>query len=338
MVRKPFLVALAELIAAYWPHTGLRTRWARRLGTLVGHTLLTVAVVAGVLWAQSVGAVPLGTSRAAPAGTPTTIAYQGRLADSAGNPLTGTYNMVFRLYNVPTGGAPLWTEQWTGSNAVQVSDGLFNVMLGSLSPIAADVIAGNDSLWLGITVGTDDEMTPRVQLGNVPWAVQALTVPDGSITTEKIPDGAVTREKLAPGGVQVPIYSATTTVTNWRINACDSSPYAVPGLSIDLTVDVPSILDITSSGLGMNTKPGAATYAWLYVDGSPIGANSGELITGCRNGAQSGGAPWCTFANAATKAVSPGAHTVQVRVECDGGNDATGYVWSGSLIVRVYPQ
>jgi len=45
-------------------------------------------------------------------------------------------------------------------------------------------------------VGTDDEMTPRVQLGNVPWAVQALTVPDGSITTEKIADGAVTVQKL----------------------------------------------------------------------------------------------------------------------------------------------
>jgi len=31
-----------------------------------------------------------------------------------------------------------------------------------------------------------------VQLGSAPFAVQALTVPDGSITTEKIADGAVT--------------------------------------------------------------------------------------------------------------------------------------------------
>jgi len=77
-----------------------------------------------------------------------------------------------------------------------VSDGLFNVMLGSLTAIPQSVVAGHDTLWLGITVGTDDEMTPRVQLGSVPFAVQALTVPDGSITTRKIADGAVTTSKL----------------------------------------------------------------------------------------------------------------------------------------------
>jgi len=105
--------------------------------------------------------------------------------------------MIFRLYATLTGGAPLWEEQWTGSNSVRVSDGLFNVMLGSLTPIQQSVIAGHDQLWLGITVGTDDEMQPRVQLGSVPFAVQALTVPDGSVTTAKIADGAVTQAKLA---------------------------------------------------------------------------------------------------------------------------------------------
>ncbi len=161
-----------------------------------GNVLFTLLVVAGLLWAQSAGALPLGRVTGAPLQTSTTIAYQGRLADANGNPLTGTYNMIFRLYDVPTGGTPLWEEQWTGSNAVKVSDGLFNVMLGSLTAIPQSVIAGRDQLWLGITVGTDDEMQPRVQLGSVPWAVQALTVPDGSITTAKIADGAVTSSKL----------------------------------------------------------------------------------------------------------------------------------------------
>lgn len=117
--------------------------------------------------------------------------------------------MSFRLYSAASGGAPLWEEQWTGANSVQVSDGLFNVMLGSLNPIGQSVITGNNNLFLGITVGTDSEMSPRVQLGSVPFATQALTVPDGSITKAKLaadvslepPDGSVTTVKLAPGAV-----------------------------------------------------------------------------------------------------------------------------------------
>jgi hypothetical protein len=66
-------------------------------------------------------------------------------------------------------------------------------------------------LWLGITVGTDDEMTPRVQLGSVPFAVQALTVPDGSITTAKIADGAVTQAKLGSDVSLVPPDGSITT-------------------------------------------------------------------------------------------------------------------------------
>jgi len=160
-----------------------------------GTLIITLLLVSGLLWAGSVGAIPLRAPAAATTSTGT-IAYQGRLADSAGTPITDTVNMEFRLYDVAAGGTPLWSELWTGSNAVRVSDGLFNVMLGSLEPIPQDVVAGHDQLYLGITVGTDNEMSPRVQLGRVPFAVEALTIPNGSVTTAKIVDGAVTQAKL----------------------------------------------------------------------------------------------------------------------------------------------
>jgi hypothetical protein len=135
----------------------------------------------------------------------------GRLADSSGTPLTSTLNMSFRLYSASSGGAPLWTEQWTGSNGVKVSDGLFNVMLGSLTPIPQSVISGNINLFLGITVGTDSEMSPRVQLGSVPFAVQALSVPDGSITRKKMdfPVGELLAEKTVEETVE-PIENIAT--------------------------------------------------------------------------------------------------------------------------------
>ena len=195
-----------------------------------GGTLLLVAIL---IFTQNVWAGPMLRNLAAESAASTgTIAYQGRLANSAGAPITATLSMSFRLYSAVTGGTPLWSEQWSGSNGVKVSDGLFNVMLGSLTPIPQSVITGNANLFLGITVGTDDEMTPRVQLGSVPFAVQALTVPDGSITAAKLaadvslvpPDGSITSAKLANGAVtqaKAPellksIYrqNGTTTVTN----------------------------------------------------------------------------------------------------------------------------
>ena len=53
----------------------------------------------------------------------------------------------------------------------------------------------------GITVGNDIELSPRVPLGSVPYSMQALTVADGSVTTDKIADGAVTGSKVANGSV-----------------------------------------------------------------------------------------------------------------------------------------
>ncbi len=151
-----------------------------------GNTLLIALLMVGLVWAQNNQALRLFAAPTAQGNSTGTIAYQGRLADASGNPLTQTVNMTFRLYAAASGGAPLWEEQWTGANSVQVSDGLFNVMLGSVNPINQAVIINNRDLFLGITVGTDSEMSPRVQLGTVPFATQALTVPNGSITAEKM--------------------------------------------------------------------------------------------------------------------------------------------------------
>lgn len=104
--------------------------------------------------------------------------------------------MAFRLYNASTGGSALWTETYAG---VAVNNGLFHVLLGSTNPIPAS-LSSNNTLYLGITIGGDSEMTPREQLASAPYAMQAsqaLTVSDASITTAKIVDGAVTRSKLS---------------------------------------------------------------------------------------------------------------------------------------------
>ncbi len=185
-----------------------RRSWLRWLGQQMIPNIGTLLMVVVLLLTIPSLAAPL----VAPSATSTsTISYQGRLADSGGTPLTGVYNLEFRIYDVPTGGVPLWTELWTGASAVNISDGLFNVMLGSIDNTLAASIDGYDELYLGITVDTDSEMIPRVQLGSVPFSMQAMTVVDGSITTDKIADAAVTQAKLGADVNFIPPAGSITT-------------------------------------------------------------------------------------------------------------------------------
>lgn len=135
-----------------------------------GGTILIVLllIMTQSLWAKEgkAGETVSGTSA-------NTISYQGQMTDTNGNPINGSTNMVFKLYSGPSGGTALWTESWSGGNAVEVTDGLFHVMLGGITPIPQSLLAGNSDLWLGIKVGTDNEMTPRIQLGSSPFAFQA---------------------------------------------------------------------------------------------------------------------------------------------------------------------
>ena len=119
-----------------------------------------LALSAGVAWADEV------TSE---------INYQGRLADSSGSPLTGTYTMTFRLYNVSTKGMALATDK----HDVEVTDGLFNT---GIDFGTSDFDGGE--LWLGVAVGADSEMTPRQELRPVPYALSLVpgAVINGSVS------------------------------------------------------------------------------------------------------------------------------------------------------------
>jgi hypothetical protein len=143
----------------------------------------TIVVVTLMLLAQRAWAGPTAQGV-----TPGVMSYQGYLTDAVGQPMSPV-NMTFRLYAQPSGGTALWTEAHTGSNAVPVTNGLFNVLLGSLNPIPSTVWS-YDELYLGVQVGSDPEMTPREQVGRVPYAMaasHALTA--DSATKLRAPDG-----------------------------------------------------------------------------------------------------------------------------------------------------
>jgi hypothetical protein len=91
---------------------------------------------------------------------PRTLSYQGVLTDLSGNPKAdGSYNISFSLYEQSTGGTAIWTE----AKSLALTKGLFSTALGDLTPFG-DSIKFNKQYWLGITVGNDPELTPRIVL------------------------------------------------------------------------------------------------------------------------------------------------------------------------------
>lgn len=123
---------------------------------------------------------------------PATISYQGCLRSNNGDLQTGTFNLLFKIYESESGGTEIWSENHIG---VQVDNGYFNVILGGL-----DQIPFNKQYWLGISVNGGQEMTPRSKLTSVAYSLNTKSIPDQVVTTGKIFNGAVTPEKINTTG------------------------------------------------------------------------------------------------------------------------------------------
>ena len=109
-------------------------------------------------------------SSTAAAAVPRLINYQGALTDSRGVAVEGTHTITFSFYSSTDAGAiALWKEEHRN---IDVSDGLFHVILGSVNPIPDRTFASGQ-LWIGISVDNDPEFEPRTQMTAVPWAVRA---------------------------------------------------------------------------------------------------------------------------------------------------------------------
>ena len=103
---------------------------------------------------------------------PGQINYQGFLTAPTGAPLDTVVNITFNIYQDAAGGLTLWNET---HNNVQVTNGLFDAHLGETLPLSSNTF-WRDSLWLGVTVGTNSEMTPRIRFLAVPYSYRVGTV------------------------------------------------------------------------------------------------------------------------------------------------------------------
>lgn len=122
---------------------------------------------------------------------PTQVNFQGRLTDPSGNVKPdGSYNMTFRLFTASSGGSAVWTEVRETTNRVTLTNGLFSVQLGSVTPLSASLFASGN-LYLEIELPstatatcstsscasyTEGPMTPRNVLATSAYAYNAETL------------------------------------------------------------------------------------------------------------------------------------------------------------------
>ena len=271
-----------------------RPRWALWLGALLVIVLLALTTN---VWAR-----PLLEVANTPGPNATTIHYQGRLADAAGAPLSGDYAMTFALWDAPSGGSLVWGPE--SYAAVPVSDGLFSVGLGSLTPGGIPTSAWEGDRYLEITVG-GETLAPRELIRSVPVAGMALTVADGAITSTQIADGGVASGDLALDGGTACLSEQA------QVSLSAGETTEVPGLSLEFALDAPGRVLVWFDGLARfeATSTGESGVA-LAVDGTPT------------TGERSDGDGWFNFNGQRMVGLDAGAHALALQVS-SVDNDGT---------------
>ncbi len=121
-------------------------------------------------------------------GAPGAIAVQGRLTDNDDNPLDGTYDITFSLYEQETGGSAICSD----TRPVTVEEGLFSdYMDGCYNDLYGQKV------WLGVEVGSDGEMTDRQVIYPVPYA---LSLRPGAVISDSR-DNILTLRSTGTGDV-----------------------------------------------------------------------------------------------------------------------------------------
>jgi len=153
---------------------------------------------------------------------PTMINYQGFLTDQDGTPLSGSYQITFALYSDSTGVESIvWGEET--HDAININNGLFNVLLGGVDTLTAEDLDGDR--YLGIREAGEPEMTPRMRLVSVAYSLQAekakyaktLSATDGDPVDAVVVD--------TEGNVGVGVSSPTVKLdVDGVINASNSRP------------------------------------------------------------------------------------------------------------------
>jgi hypothetical protein len=222
------------------PAAGLLLAWGGLILAGLGRGSGRRPVSSGLVLILLVGLGALAAGTSALAQTPDDMIYQGTLTDSVGIPLEGPLTLVVRVFDLPSGGTPLYTETHSLVD-VDPLDGAFLIRLGmgdtdldidgdgevesNLHPFDATLFLNGPNRYIEVQIGFGigaEVLAPRHAIGAVPYAAVAADVvadPSSQVgqsiaAAQSAAEGAQAAAEAADGN-----HTVDTTLTESQVDA-----------------------------------------------------------------------------------------------------------------------
>ncbi|MBU0646171.1 hypothetical protein KJ611_01680, partial [Patescibacteria group bacterium] len=235
---------------------------------------------------------------------PQVISIQGKLTDE--NRITvpdSVLDMQFHIYDADSGGNCLWTASGSSNGttcsdgtaiSVTPKDGVFSILLGDTGQtvIPDDIFTSSDNRFIGVKIGSDAEMSPRIKLGAVPSAINAGLV--GGFQPSQSAGESVLIATEADGDV---FLIAATDDKAFFVNTSTYLSYNATGdlVFADAIAGSATLSDLLGGGGGTLDQAydygGAGAGRVITVDSGAIemtGSNAGDYTLEVSNSANGG--------------------------------------------------
>ena len=204
---------------------------------------------------------------------PDRVNYQGVLRDAAGAPRNGAFDMTFRFFDASIGGNEILVDKHhaSGTGAVVVSNGLFDVSLGGGSvgdgsaalpgdpyTTLAAVFRDFGAVWMEIAVGAE-LLSPRVRVQSTPYALHSKR----AVSAASADTAATAADATTLGGRAASGYLNTSSTAQTKSGGLTVGDFAANG----------------SFEVRGNTLKFGVPGASMWADATTLGLTAGEADT-----------------------------------------------------------
>jgi len=229
----------------------------------------------------------IATSNAQTSGVPQRISYQGQILNASNQPENGTHTITVRY--VTSGNQTVHTETFAG---VPVTNGIFNITLGSATPFPASMDF-NQQYFIALSIDGGQEMAPTPMV-SAPYALNANRINGFSVSGTPSPNSLLVLDSAG----QIPSSLLPAMGNGFRfINgiAAGDSLTLVAGNGITLTTDAQNrriTINNTSTGgggaiTGLTAGTGlvgGGTNGNLSLGIAPLGVTTALIADGAITG------------------------------------------------------